>query len=99
MDNFWVVVNEQLKELESAKTADDVIRILAHERNPYGFDSSASGADAFFAGSGDTVEESLEEAGWRYLWVEANYHYAMRAPDGKSEITYVEGDIYRGNRR
>jgi hypothetical protein len=36
MDNFWETVNTQLAELRKAENADDVIRILARERNPYG---------------------------------------------------------------
>jgi hypothetical protein len=95
-DQFWVTVKEQLGELGTAKDADDVCRILSAERNPYEHESIA--ADGFFAGGdGDDVREALEEAGWLYLWVKARYWFAMEAPDG-SAITYVEGDIYKGNR-
>ncbi|MGW5773128.1 hypothetical protein ACWEVY_28750 [Streptomyces longwoodensis] len=104
-DTFWTAVRAQLKELKSAKSADDVIRILSPERNPYriedpNWDGIDGAAQGFFAGSGgeDTVDEALDEAGWRYLWSRANYWWAMQAPDG-SVITYVEGDVYRGDRR
>lgn len=92
MDAFWAAIEAQLKELESAKSADDVIRILGQSESGCG--------DAFFAGSGGdgTVYDSLLTAGWEFVWSEADYYYAMKAPDG-SMITYVEGDIYRGNRR
>lgn len=98
LDTFWAVIDAQLTELKSAKNADDVLRILANDRNPYG--PGTSGGDGFFAGSGgDTgVDDALTEAGWTYLWSRAGYWWAMRAPDG-SAITYVEGDIYRGDRR
>lgn len=98
-DTFWTVIAEQHKELESARTADDVIRILAHDRNPYGPDRGNPG-DAFFAGSGGdrTVAAALRTAGWKTIWAEAAYYYVKRAPDG-STITYIEGDIYRGDRR
>lgn len=98
LDGFWAAVDQQLTELKSATSADDVLRILSPERNPYGADSCS--ADGFFAGSGgdDSVWGSLIEAGWTLVWAEASYHYVMRAPDG-SAITYVEGDIYRGNQR
>lgn len=100
-DAFWTAIAAQIKELETAKNADDVVRILSHERNPDEHASPDSAADGFFAGSGGdaTVNESLVEAGWRILWSRAGYFWAMQAPDGGSAITYVEGDIYRGNRR
>lgn len=98
IDEFWAAVKAQLAELESAKSADDVIRILSNETNPLGPGSSAG--DGFFAGSGgdDSVWDALYEAGWTQVWAEAAYFYVMRAPDG-SMITYIEGDIYRGDRR
>lgn len=98
MPDFWDVIKEQLTELRSAKTADDVMRILSLERNPYGPDWDGAAGNAFFAGGGgdDRVYESLQDAGWHMLWYEAHYHYAMRAPNGDI-ITYVEGDVYRGD--
>lgn len=102
-DPFWAAVAQQLEELRSAKSADDVLRILSPERNPYvtvlGREPSAS-ADAFFAGSGgeDNVETALRDTGWQFVWMRAGYWWAMRAPNG-DVITYVEGDIYRGDRK
>lgn len=103
-DPFWQRVTEQLTELRTAKSADDVGRILAHERNPYlliepGREPSGDGI-GFFGGSGgdETVWEALNEAGWAIVWMEADYYFCMKAPDG-SLITYVEGDIYLGNTR
>lgn len=98
MDAFWSEIDKQLTELKQAKTAQDVVRILSQERNPSG--DGPTGGDGFFAGSGGdgTVLQALYEAGWHVIWIEANYHYAMRAPDG-SAITYVEGDIYARDRR
>jgi len=92
IDPFWVTIKEQLKELESAKSADDVVRILAHEKNPYGFKCGSE--DAFFAGGGgdDSVQDALIKAGWDLVWSESSTYYTMRAPDG-SLITYIEGDI------
>ncbi len=96
--DFWAAITAQLEELKTAATADDVVRILAHSRNPYGAGHSSSG-DGFFAGSGGdgTVCEALIEAGWRVTWSQASYYYTVTAPDG-SMITYIEGDIYRGPR-
>lgn len=94
MDPFWAAIDSQLDALKKAGSADDVIRVLTVD----GYQPGA-GADAFFAGSGgdESVEAALAEAGWLHAWREAYYHWAMRAPDG-SVITYIEGDIYRGNR-
>ncbi len=104
-DPFWTAIRQQLSELTQAKTADDVVRILDVERCPYRlkdptWNGKASDAQGFFGGSGgdETVMESLEEAGWTLLWCQAAYWWAMEAPDG-SVITYVEGDIYKGERR
>ncbi|MFE5542755.1 hypothetical protein ACFQ71_02935 [Streptomyces sp. NPDC056534] len=100
-DNFWDAIRTQLKELESAKSADDVLRILAHENDPDQTYPRANRPDeGFFGGSGgeDTVREALEEAGWTVLWSRDWCWYAMTALDG-SVITYCEGDIYRGDRR
>lgn len=93
LGDFWKFIEMQLEELKSAKSADDVIRILGGKEN-------ASSGDAFFGGGGgdETVWDSLYEAGWKHVWSDADYYWCMKAPDG-SEITYVEGDIYRGNTR
>ena len=95
-DTFWATIDAQLQEASTAGTADDVLRIFATARNPYG-DPHISGAPGFFAGSGGdaTLRGALSEAGWRLAWSKASYHYAMTAPDGSS-ITYVEGDLYPG---
>jgi len=98
-DVFWKAVDRQLEELKSATSADEVLAILSPERNPYRDRDMISGAGFFAGGGGDyTPADSLLQAGWRYIWREAAYHYALYAPDG-SAITYVEGDVYRGDRR
>lgn len=88
LDRFWDHIDAQLEALKSATTADQVIEVL---------DPPSSG-DAFFAGGGGDgrVQESLHEAGWRTVWAEAWYYYVMKAPNG-DQITYVEGDVYRGD--
>lgn len=89
-DNFWAEINRQLEELKTAKSADDVVRIIGPK--PGLMDPSAG---AFFEGSGgdNTVWDSLDDAGWKTVWSKAGYYWAMKAPDG-SHITYIEGDIY-----
>lgn len=104
-DTFWATITQQLTELRAAQDADDVVRILGPDRNPYRIDNPAwdgmdGAAHGFFAGSGgdNTVNDALDDAGWCYLWARAGYWWAMQAPDG-SVITYCEGDVYRGDRR
>lgn len=98
-DTFWTAIREQLAELRTAKSADDVLRTLSPERNPYGseWDGMDGAAQGFFAGSSvvDTVWDALDDAGWETVWDESALYYVMRAPDG-STVTYCEGDVYRG---
>jgi hypothetical protein len=91
MTSFWAAIEEQCRELCTARSADAVITILNRHGQP-------SSGDAFFAGSGgDTqVIDCLREAGWDTVHVKADYYWVMRAPDG-SLLTYVEGDVYRGD--
>lgn len=99
LDDFWLIIDDQIAQLQKARTADDVMRILATGKNPYG-DPKITPAPAFFAGSGGdkTVISALLLAGWTVAWSRASYWYAMTAPDGSS-ITYTEGDIERGDAR
>ena len=90
MDDFWKAIETQLEVLKKAKTADDVLFIL--RKHP---DSSGHGFFAGGGGDGD-VASSLSEAGWTMVWYRANYYWCMQAPNGDL-ISYVEGDIYRGN--
>jgi hypothetical protein len=93
MDAFWAHIERQLLLLKTAASAEDVITILGGKMD-------GSSGHAFFAGAGGdgSIAGVLREAGWSSVWFVADYHWCMRAPDG-SEITYVEGDIYRGNDR
>jgi len=91
MDEFWKAIDTQLELLKKAKSADDVLAILP--RIP-----GTSSGDGFFAGGGGDgdVASSLSEAGWTMARYKAHYYWCMQAPNGDL-ITYVEGDIYRGN--
>lgn len=90
-DGFWQMINAQLEQAQTAKTAAEVLLIFKVEDH---------NSPAFFAGSGGdgSVMCSLIDAGWSHVWTEASYYWAMRAPDG-SVITYIEGDIFEGNQR
>jgi len=86
---FWEAIDHQLADLRTARTADAVFNIL---------DGGTQPGAAFFAGGGGdgSVEGSLVDAGWSHVWRQAHYYWCMVAPNG-DVITYVEGDVYRGN--
>lgn len=92
LDGFWEAIDAQLEALTTADTVDDIVRIC-----PVITDITAPDASGFFAGSGGdgSVEAALETAGWRHVWREAHYHWCMFK--GTEYVTYVEGDLYRGN--
>lgn len=96
-DSFWDNVGRCAHELRSAASVDEVIGIV---NSHFAADSADSAAAAFFGGSGgdDQVMELLSDAGWTIMWSRANYFFVARDPRGDM-LTYVEGDIYRGDRR
>lgn len=100
MTDFWKVIAVQTRELGSAKTADEVFAILSAERNPYGPGTMAGSAQGFYAGEAGEMLEALEDGAgrWTLVWLKASYHWCAEAPNG-DKITYVEGDIYRGDQQ
>lgn len=46
-----------------------------------------------------TTHLTLSDAGWRPVWIHADYYFAMREPEGSGVITYTEGDVDRGHQR
>lgn len=107
---FWQEVDRQLERIETEKPDTfAAVRVILLD-STYGEiqrDIHLNGARvfsdraAFFAGSGGerTLSSALREAGWRQLWCEASYHYAMYSPLTLEVLTYTEGDIDAGNRR
>lgn len=92
--DFWKNVDECLDALEGASTATAVIETLnAH------FEDKSAG-DAFFGGSGGDRQlwDSLGRAGWKKTWSRAPYYYVAENPSGEL-LTYIEGDVYRGDCR
>lgn len=92
MDAFWAGIDAQLDRIEAEKPATfEGVRDAL----------DGSGDAAFFGGSGGdrTLSSALREAGWIYLWSVANYYYAMRSADGSATLTYIEGDVVRGDQR
>lgn len=97
-DTFWDKVNAQLEEAKTATSADQLLAIFSHARNPYGDPSMAANAEGFFAGDSSELLYTLTEHGWSPVWLEANYHWALRAPDA-TIVTYIEGDMFKGNQK
>lgn len=89
---FWEDIDTKLELLRSATTVDEVLAILPPEPG------LSSGHGWFGGGGGDgRVEDSLWDAGWRSVIWEASYYWCMAAPNGDL-LSYVEGDLYRGNK-
>lgn len=101
---FREVLEEQLRQMENASTVDDVLSLC-----PAGCDDHVRPGqwcercseyrgigDGAFMGDGDDMLGALYAASWRAVDYRASYHWCLKAPDG-SMLTYVEGDLYRGN--
>lgn len=97
---FWQSINRALDRIavEKPDTFDAVKAILDEGGDP---DNVASkGPDStFFAGSGGdpSLFGALNYAGWRMVWSEAGYYYVARHNDTRELLTYIEGDVERGN--
>ncbi|MEC4763786.1 hypothetical protein VT930_11795 [Mycobacterium sherrisii] len=94
LDEFWEHYEQCCTELAGVQTVDEVIDIC-HKH------FGKSSGDAFFPGGSGDVEilSVLCDAGWRPVFVEAYYFFAIRQPDGKDGLTYIEGDIAKGIQR
>lgn len=69
---------------------DDVIAAYPHQEG-------ISAGQGFYEGDGDDLADELSSAGWRSVRWEAPYYWCMKAPNGQL-LSYVEGDLYRGNK-
>lgn len=98
---FWSAIDSILDRIEAERpdTFDAVRDILDHpEQRAYAgvYTEDAS----FFGGSGGdrSLWSALSAAGWRSVWWEASYYYAATHPATGDVLTYIEGDVFRGNR-
>lgn len=98
---FWQQIDKGLDYLEAGEfdTFEDVKRILDVWGDPDGVGTHTADV-TFFAGSGGDRQllDSFDEAGWKTLWCRASYHFAAQHPQTGETLTYVEGDVYRGDR-
>jgi hypothetical protein len=93
LDPYWVNYESCLDEVvRDGHTVVDVIRILNDYWEP-------SSGEAFNPSGGDrTLPDVLlwERNDWRTVWWDASYYCCLQDSNGDC-LTYVEGDIYRGN--
>ncbi|MGX1792275.1 hypothetical protein ACWIDW_04955 [Microbacterium sp. NPDC055312] len=92
MDSYWKQYQLTLDRIEAEKpqTFDGVKAILDEFWPP-------SSGEAFFPGGADeTLGDSLSAAGWHIEWIEGDYLWLGTSRTGEV-ISYVEGDLYRGD--
>ena len=95
LDDFWANVDAALNRCADANTVEDVITILNEHFDP-------SDGVAFFGGSGgdtqllDALYWDRTTTGWRIVRYDVPYYWCLQDAHGDL-LTYVEGDIYRGN--
>lgn len=83
----WIdMLNALTEQMKLAVSVDDVLALCPHQ----------SAGDGFWPGDGDDLLGVLYDADWTTVDYRAPYHWCIKAPDG-SLLTYVEGDLYRGN--
>lgn len=90
MDEFWAGIDAQLDRIEAERpsTWEGLQAVLGGSLN-----------QAFFAGSGGdrSLLSALRVAGWRVIWMQAGYFYAVQHPGSGEVVTYIEGDVLLGN--
>ena len=89
-DQFWDEIRRVLTEAAQAKTADELIAVVAT-----GPDQESGSEDAFFAGSGgdDQLLDALDESVWSVFDVKARFWWKARSLRDDSVIEYIEGDV------
>ena len=75
---------------EKPQTMDDLKVILDD------FEPPSSGVAFFPGGADETLADALHQAGWAVEFREGDYVWVGRSGGGEL-ITYVEGDLYRGD--
>ncbi|MFJ4174028.1 hypothetical protein [Microbacterium sp. NPDC089696] len=90
--DFWELIDQQLDEIGAGVETFDGVRLVL---------GRGQGPDAtFFAGSGGdrTLAEELRRSGWEHVWGDRIF-YVMRHPVSGEVLTYIEGDVVRGDQR
>lgn len=88
-------IYETLQEQQPA-TANSVINIL-EQHSAHGHDTTHG--DAFFEWQGAiSLMEMLYDIGWTWNKTESEYYWVMLHPATAERITYIEGDVYAGDK-
>lgn len=89
-DQFWDEIRRVLDAAAQAKTADELVAVVAT-----GPDQESGSEDAFFAGSGgeDQLLDALDTSLWSVFDVKAQYWWKARSRRDDSVIEYIEGDV------
>lgn len=102
-DNFWRTIDTICDRIEAEKPAtfDAVKAVLDASPTatyPGPFFANTPDSSFFGDGGGDrSLLGSLIEAGWVVTWQDAWYYYVARHPVTGEQLTYVEGDVLRGD--
>ncbi|WP_179476254.1 hypothetical protein [Mycolicibacterium vinylchloridicum] len=97
LDHFWANVDAALDRCAAAATVADIITILNEHFEPEG-----GNVDAFFGGSGgdtqllDKLYWERRNRTWQIVRYDAPYYWCLADINGDL-LTYIEGDVYRGN--
>ncbi len=96
---FWDEIKAQVDRISKAKSVTEVLNILNDPTYTESAAYASGSGDAFFGGSGgdDNLFEALSDAGWKVTSLESDYYFVAVAPNGEV-LTYIEGDVYRGNK-
>lgn len=99
IDTYWNQLATEREVLAQRKpsTSAEVVAILK-EHDPMSVELTE---DAFYSGANDggSLAEDLEPAGWGYAWSESDCYYVLRHEGTGDSLTYIEGDVYAGDRR
>lgn len=90
MIGFWDAIDEQLAEVRTAATVDEVLAACP----PVG--GTSVGAGFFAGGGGDGQRIDALGAGWTVVRYEADYYWVARDREG-GFLSYTEGDLDRGD--
>jgi hypothetical protein len=90
LDGFWEAIDAQCEEIRAATTVDELLAACPSV-------PGLSVGDGFFEGSGGDVQviDCLVN-GWTFPTIKASYYWVAQDRNGDM-VTYVEGDLYRGN--
>ena len=90
-EQFWAEIRRVLASAAEAKTADELIAVVAT-----GPDQESGSEDAFFAGSGgdNQLYDVLDDSeSWTLFDVKEDFWWKARSLKDNSVVEYIEGDV------